>query len=269
MKAKDLLNHFLDKATWVDKNNTEDQIIVGDPEKEIKKLMVVWQASMSAVIKAVEGGFDAIMANEPTFYFHIDELKNVAQLPDDSDVKKTALKKKKLIDDAGLVVIRNHDVWCKFPVYGGPNSWARQLGFPVGSAERTVNNGYQSVYPIEPVTALDFANRMKDKMGADPRQIQIFGNRNKKISRVGLGTGCACGVEFFNELNCDLIVVCDDSGSYWRDISLAVDMDLPVIRVFHSASEDYGILLMKEYMDEHFPDIQTEYLPFDTGVSFI
>jgi len=269
MKAVDLLNYFLDQAPWVNKDDTEDQIVIGDPEKEIKKLMVVWQASLETVKKAAAGGYDAIMVNEPTFYFHRDELKNVDLLPDGSAIKKIAKEKIKVIEDAGLVIIRNHDVWCKFPVYGGPNSWARQLGFPLGSAKKSNNGGYQNMYEIEPVTALEFVTRVKDKLGADSRQIQFFGRRDKTVSHVGLGTGCACGVDFFTELGCDIIVVCDDSGSYWRDISLAMDLDLPVIRVFHSVSEDYGIFLMKEYMDEHFPDIQTDYLPFETGVSFI
>ena len=269
MTAQDLLNYFLDRAPWVNRADTEDKIIIGDPKKEIKKLMVVWQASLEAVKKAAAGGYDAIMANEPTFYFHLNELENVEKLPENSAKKAAALVKKKIIEDAGLVVIRNHDVWCKFPVYGGPNSWARQLGFPVGSAAANVNQGYQSMYPIEPVTAAAFAKRVADSMKTDPRQVQLFGERDKVVSRVGLGTGCACGVEFFNEMGCDIIVICDDSGSYWQDISLAVDMELPVIRVFHSATEDYGIYLMKEYMDEHFPGIKTDYLPFDTKVSFV
>ena len=38
MKAKDLLEHFLSRADWVDRSNTVDRIIAGNPDKEVEQI---------------------------------------------------------------------------------------------------------------------------------------------------------------------------------------------------------------------------------------
>lgn len=266
MKANDLLTHFLSIAPWVDPNDTVDKIIIGDPNKELSKILVAWQASLAVVQYAIDGDYDAIITHEPTFYFHSDELLQVENLPDDSARKKMALKKKLLIEDAGLVIIRNHDVWDRFPSYGILSAWAKQLGMP---DTPQVNGGVQNMYTIAPIKILEYAAKVADRLEIDPRQIQVFGNHNKIISHVGIGAGCYCDIDFFAEMGCNALIVCDDGTSHWSELALTNDMDLPVIRVFHATSEEYGISLMAEYLQKLFNSIRVDYLPFDTKASFL
>ena len=128
MKAKDLLAYFLGMAHWVDTDTTVDKIIAGDPEKEISKVLVVWQSTLEAINHAIKNGYDAVMTHEPTFYCHENEVEYVNSLPADSATKQMALRKKRVIEDAKLVILRNHDVWDRFPDCGIPSAWARQLG---------------------------------------------------------------------------------------------------------------------------------------------
>ncbi|MCL2378621.1 MAG: Nif3-like dinuclear metal center hexameric protein [Defluviitaleaceae bacterium] len=268
MKAKDLLNYFLDKATWVNRDNTVDEIIIGDPEKNIKKLLVVWQPSITSIKHAIKFEYDAIMTHEPTFYCHGNELRHIDSLCDNSATKKMAMEKKRLIEDSGLVIIRNHDIWDRFPDYGIPSAWAKHLGLS-DYPKTTANDGMQCMFEVPPVSVYEFAKKLANNGNINPREIQIFGEKDRLMSKVGIGTGCICEIDYYAKMNCDLFIMCDDGASFWSEISLANDMDIPVIRVFHATSEEMGMDFMAKYMNEHFSHIQTDYFPFDTQVSFL
>lgn len=268
MKAKDLLNYFLDLSPWVKREDTVDEIIIGDPDCFIKKLLIVWQPSTKTIEQAIKFGYDAIMTHEPTFYTHGNELAFIDSLPDSSATKKTALHKMQLIKKSGLVIIRNHDVWDNFPEYGIPSSWAGQLGLS-DYPKITANGGMQCMFTIPPVTVYNFAETVAANAQINPSEIQIFGEKDRMVSRIGIGTGCITEIDHYAEMGCDLFIMCDDGASFWSEISLANDMDIPVIRVFHASSEEVGIRRMADYMKEHFSDIQTDYFPFDTRVSFL
>ena len=70
--AKDIVEHFLSRADWVDKENTVDRIIVGDPETDIRSCMVTWMPGFDALREAVKRGVDLVICHEPTFWDHLD-----------------------------------------------------------------------------------------------------------------------------------------------------------------------------------------------------
>ena len=81
-----------------------------------------------------------------------------------------------------------------------------------------------------------------------------------KVSRIGIGTGCACSVDGFLRLGCDCSLVCDDGSRYWSEIQMAADLSHPVLRVNHGTSEEPGMISLAGYLKEtmgitaiHFP----------------
>ena len=268
MNAKDLLAYFIDMSPWVNPNDTVDKVIVGDPKKKLNKILVTWQSSTKAIVYAIEGGYDALITHEPTFYTHENECIFIESLPDSSATKITALKKLKLTQDAGLIIIRIHDIWDRFPKYGIPTAWAKQLELCDYPSVST-SDEFQYMYTIPPTTVYNFAKHIARKTGASTCEVQIFGDKNREVTKVGIGTGCICYIDVFAKMGCELYVMCDDGASFWSEISLANDMDVPVIRVFHATSEENGIKSLAEYMQLHFKDIQTDFYPSDTNVSFL
>ena len=125
------------------------------------------------------------------------------------------------------------------------------------------------MYKIPSTRVCDFATHISQATKANPCEIQIFGDKNRQITKVGIGTGCICEIDSFMEMGCELFIMCDDGASFWSEIAVANDMDIPVIRVFHATSEEYGIQLLAEYMQQQFDNIQTDFCAFDTGVSFL
>ena len=101
MRATDILEHFLSRSDWIETDRGIDQIIGGDPEREIRTVLVTWISSFDALRTAVERGFDMLITHEPTFYVNLGELNAI----DDSPAGR---QKMDFIEQNGLVVMRNH-----------------------------------------------------------------------------------------------------------------------------------------------------------------
>ena len=254
MKAHEMRAAFLAPADWVDADNTVDRIIVGDPDKDIHRVLVTWMPSFAAVRAAVEGGYDMLLGHEPTFWRHLDEIEHRAETP-------TGVEKLKYIEAHGLVVMRNHDVWDRMPEIGIPWAWARFLD--MGDRPVTFGrNGYQHRYDVEPTTLEALAQRIAAKTATigEP-MVQVTGDPQQQVSRVGIGTGCGCETAVFQEMGCDVSIVCDDGSCYWANIQLAKDMGHPVVRVNHGTSEEPGMVTLTQYINDTFEGVTADHLP--------
>ena len=254
MNATDIFNHFMAKADWVDPATTVDGVIVGDPKREIGHAVVTWISSFDAVREAVRRGAELLITHEPTFWTHRDEL---------TQWQKTELfaKKKGYIEEHGLVILRNHDVWDVFPELGIPWAWARFLELGDQPAARD-HRGYQHRYDIEPVSVDELAERIAAKTATigEPT-VHVIGDGAQIVSRVGTGTGCGCDTHTYVEMGCDVSVVCDDGVHYWGQIQYAQDLGHPVIRVNHGTSEEPGMMTLTQYVAETFPTLKVGHLP--------
>ena len=70
MKAEEILDRFLSVASWVDRASTVDKIIMGDPQKNIRKILVSLYPDLRAVKYAIDNSFDMLITHEPTFWNH-------------------------------------------------------------------------------------------------------------------------------------------------------------------------------------------------------
>ena len=252
-----LLNHFLDQAPWIDRETTVDRVIAGDPEKSVSTCMVTWISSFDAVRKAAAKGVDLLVTHEPTFYKHIRELER-------TDLSGITGEKKRFIEQNGLTVVRLHDTWDRWPDIGIPCAWAAFLGLdgPPVATNKGEYPGTQHRYDIEETTVEAFARTVSGKVAriGEPL-VQVIGNPDQKVSKVGIGTGCGCSIPIYQELGCDLSVVCDDGSVYWRDIQRAEDEGHPVIRVNHGTSEEPGMATLAGYINGNLPDVEAVHLP--------
>ena len=268
MRAGGILEHFLSKATWLDRLPTVDRIILGDPEKDIARVLVSWMSTMKAVRYAIDNGFDMLMTHEPTFWIHDNEVEKLDAKADSEGKLATAGIKRGLIEKSGLVIERNHDVWDRFPDVGIPWALARSLGL-TGEPFAIGNRGYQLAYGIEGIRSSELAERVALlATGLGDPVVQLFGDKNKRITKLGIGTGCACRPDVFLEMGCDGAIVCDDGCRYWSDISWAVDTGLPLIRIGHGTSEEPGMASLTEYINRNLAGVMAEHFRLDLGVSY-
>lgn len=276
LKAIDIEKHFISLADWVDPNWTVDGIIVGDPDKDVHRVLVTWISSFEAVKIAVEREFDMLITHEPTFWFHVGEkspgdeasksqqwafLQHRTMKQQESGLlRKLGSAKKTFIEQNGLVVLRNHDVWDRMPEIGIPWAWARFLGLE-GKPVVIEAKGCQHRYDIDPLHLDDLAEKIAERTATigEPN-IQVIGDGSSKVSKVGVGTGCACSIFAYLEMGCDVSIVCDDGSKYFSDIQYAIDSNHPVIRVNHGTSEEPGMVTLTKYINDNL-SIKAVHLP--------
>ena len=252
IRVGDVLEHFLSRADWVDRGKTVDRVIVGDADKQVDRCLVTWMPSFRALRRMVEEDVELLVCHEPTFWNHRDDS------PGDDALSRDKLR---FVEEHGLVVLRNHDCWDRWPQVGIPWAWARFLS--LGDEPAAVGaRGYQHRYDIEPVTVDELAGRVAACCATigEPL-VQVTGDGGAEVARIGVGTGCGCGIEAYLEMGCDCSVVCDDGSCYWAGIQRADDLGHPVIRVNHGTSEEPGMVTMTEYINGHIDGLSAVHLP--------
>jgi putative NIF3 family GTP cyclohydrolase 1 type 2 len=257
MKVKDILDHFLSRADWVDRQKTVDRVIFGDPEEDVSSCLVTWMPSFDALRILDRKGLKLMICHEPVFWDHHDK---------DPDSNPRTSAKLGFIRSKGLTVLRIHDSWDRWPDLGIPFAWARFLGFE-GAPTSVGANGYQHRYDVDPITVGEIAMRIAGKCAkiAEPL-VQVTGDMDAEVSRIGIGTGCGCSIEAYMDMGCDCSVVCDDGSSYWAGIQMARDLDHPVIRVNHGTSEEPGMVTLTDYVNDSMEGVEAKHLPH--GCSF-
>lgn len=253
MKARDVLEHFLSRAPWVDRTKTVDRIIVGDAEKEVPHCVVTWIPSFAALREAVKRGVDLLLVHEPTFWDHLDRSP---------ETKPAAAAKLDFIREHGLVILRNHDCWDGWPEIGIPWAWARFLGLS-GKPAAVGPNAFQQRYDVDAVPFGEFAASIAKRTTAvgEP-MVEAAGDPARPVSKIGIGTGCYCSVFQFIEMGCDCCIVCDDGANYyWGAVQHAEDHGISVITVNHGTSEEPGMVTLARYVNEHLDGVKAEHLP--------
>ncbi len=96
----------------IDEAKTRDKVLYGDPETECSGIVVTCFASVEVIKEAAKRGANFIICHEAIFWNHGDRTAHLAD-------NKVFLEKKKLLDDNGIVVWRDHDyIHTGIPVEG-------------------------------------------------------------------------------------------------------------------------------------------------------
>lgn len=251
MIVTDILEHFLTRSTWVNPEKTVDRVIAGDPDKDVDRGLVTWMPNMKALRYAVDKGYELIICHEPTFWNHLDDIPEASPRTKD---------KVDFIEENRLIILRNHDCWDRWPEIGIPWAWAKFIGIE-GQPVMFGQDSYQHRYDIGPTSLGEFANLIAGRCTRiGESQVQVTGDLKQPVSKIGIGTGCACDIETFIRMGCDCSIVCDDGSVYWANIQMAEDIGHPVIRVNHGTSEEPGMVTLTEYINQNL-QIQAEHFP--------
>jgi len=258
MLARDILEHFLSNSPWVNLAETVDRIIVGDADLDADRCVVCWIPSTRNLRRAAEMGVRLFVTHEPTFWRHMDDR------PGDDDASREKLA---MIGELGMTVLRLHDTWDRWPEIGIPYAWAKHLDlYGDGSGVTAHDNGYLLRCDVEPMTLGELAARVAAACRPFGEGIvQVTGDPEMVVSKIGAGTGCGCDLDGYRELGCDCGIVCDDGSCYWAGIQQAEDIGFGVVRVNHGTSEEAGMITLADYITNTLA-VKADYLP--TGCVF-
>ena len=249
MNASDIMAHFQTVGKWVDWDKTCDQFLHGDPKAEVKGIATAWIPTNKAIQEASENGCNLFITHEPAFYPGYETTTTGAQL---------VRTKKDLLDRLGITLMRCHDTWDRMPEFGIPDAWASALGFE--TEERPVDSFYK-ICLLDALTVAQAARCIAEKvrpLGQDT--VLIFGDRNRTVHRLAVGTGAITHLPSMYELKPDVILATDDGINFWTGGLWAADLDIPLLIVNHATAEKPGMQAMARYLKGIFPDIPVQYV---------
>ena len=251
MKAIDISTH-LKGLVEVLKPETVDRVIYGDPDAEVAGIAVAWMPYRETIERAAELGANVLVVHEPTFYGHWDLDEERPDIPPEVG------EKKRLIDRWGITVIRCHDVWDAMPDIGIPFAWGDflDLGKPI-RGERFYN-----VYEVEPQAAMVFAVHVARKTAPlGQPAVGFYGDPERRVTTVGVGTGCISDPFKIFELEADLAVSVDDTVRAWVAGEWCRDTGNPLVVVNHNVAEEPGMVTLADHLATTFPDVKVTHIP--------
>jgi putative NIF3 family GTP cyclohydrolase 1 type 2 len=242
-----------------------DRVIVGDPRVVVRGIAVIWMPTWTAMRDALRKGCNVVVAHEPTFFSNHDLD---AFEPDPTESSQAAIRtmtqtrdaKQHWIEENGMVVIRCHDV-LDLMAGGVVDSLAAALGFT--KADCLANVPYYRLMRIEPaLRAVEVGQRLAKAFGALGQPgAAFYGDTDRMVRSLGLGTGYACDPWRFVELGAEMCVTIDDRIKTWIETEWSDDSGYPMIVIHHGTSEDWGVRRLREIIAERFPAEKVEMLP--------
>lgn len=263
------LNNYLRSLHEVGENSV-DRIIIGDPNAQVTKIGTCWMPYWKTLKEAVDAGVNTMVVHEPTFYKHLDlkhideDFNNYPEVGRKSYLEQIE-KKKKWIEENKLAIIRCHDVLDVLPKFGIPYAFGMALGFTNEDIIRS--KPYYNVYRIEPATARDVARNISSKLSKLGQSgVAFYGDENRIVKSIGLGTGCICDPISFMELEADFSIAIDDSVNTWTQTYFAEDTGNPLIIVNHGTSEENGVRMLNAHLKKAFSS--KEVIHFEQGCGY-
>lgn len=262
MRAKEI-DAWLKTLCDVELNPTVDRVVIGDPNTEIKKLGTCWMPYWNTLKEAHRRGVNVLVVHEPTFYTHwdLDEPKQ--------PYEKTTAAKKRWILQHKMVIIRCHDMLDRLQHDGIPFAFGEGLGFKPGDLIR--REKFYNVYAIKPAKpAWQVAQWLADRLsGIGQDGVEFYGDPNRKVKSVGLGTGCGCDPIHFAHMKPDLFVAIDDSIRTWTQTTFSEDTGLPLVVIHHGSSEEFGMQRLNTLIAREYPNLPLVHFKQGCGYRWI
>lgn len=252
MIAQDVQTYLQSLANhWQYPEDTVDTFKAGDPQAVVSGIAVGWMSYTWALQQALDLGCNVFITHEPTYYSHWDNNEDILRLA-------SVRAKKRFIEENDLVIVRCHDLWDQMTDIGIPDSWGQLL--ELGNA--IDGDTYIRVYETGGRRADDLARHVAGRTAAYGQPgVQLIGSSDKVVHRISTGTGAITPyLGCVERFEIDLAICTDDGMHYWRDGGFAIDMDIPIIVVNHTVSEEVGIQRLSEQLRRRFPTVPVHHI---------
>ena len=271
LKAIDV-HHYLRSLCEVSEPSV-DRIVIGDPETKVTKIGTAWMPYWKTCREASRRGVNTLIVHEPTFYTHWDLDEKESDFFDAPAPGKEAYltlreRKKKWIEDRGMVIIRCHDMIDKIPEFGIPFGLGKLLGF--NNAELLRSRTYFNVYGIDPKPAIQLAKEIAARLKPVGQPgVAFYGSEKTVVRSIGVGTGCICDPMQFMDLKPDLFIGIDDTIRTWIQTVYAEDTEHPLIVINHGTSEEFGVRMLNAHLKQAFPNCDVVHFEQGCGYKWI
>ena len=246
MKIKQIAQILYDWNPIDRKSN--DGIVFGDENAEVKKAAVCCIATCDVIKKARAMGADLIITHEPTFHKYSDCTEN--------DI--VAKAKRQLVEDAGIPILRIHDYAHYSKTDRIIEGVLKKLGW-----HGSFGGGRKFTFD-ESKTIAEIKLNIEEKLGLG--NIRICGALDNTVKSISMCLGAAGDETVLSELAKNEIdaVVCGEitewkSCEYARDAA-QLGLKKSLFLLGHMGSEKAGMEHICEYLCDNIADVEFVYI---------
>jgi len=233
---------------------TVDTIKAGNAQQVVTGIVTTMFATVDVIRQTIAAGANFIIAHEPTFYNHLDE---VSWLSDDPVYQY----KRELLEKHNIVVWRFHDYIHTHKPDGVLMGVLTKLGwqryYDPGNPSR-INLAKEET--LEDIVALS-------KRGMGIRQVRIVGDLKQRCQRIALLPGAAGGrsqIKLLQQETPDLLIVGEvnewETPEYIRD-ARAKGAAMALLVLGHAESEEPGLEWLVPWLQPKVIGIKVAHIP--------
>src|SRR3984893_5098060 len=235
---------------------TVDTFKAGDPDTKVTGIAVTMMATFDVLQRAAASNAHLIITHEPTFYNHLDDLKEIPQKENDP----VLAEKLAFIKEHHLVVWRFHDHWHRRTPDGIEAGMTHALGW-----EAFQDKQNQYLFTIPEITLDKLAAELKTRL--ELRTMRVVGDPQMKITRVALSPGAAGMQREIGALeNPDIQLLITGESREWETVEDAADAvserkNKALIILGHIPSEQAGMEECTRWLKTFISEVPVNFVP--------
>jgi putative NIF3 family GTP cyclohydrolase 1 type 2 len=235
---------------------TVDTFKAGDPDTKVTGIAVTMMATFDVLQRAAASNANLIITHEPTFYNHLDDLKEIPQKENDPVLSE----KLAFIKEHHLVVWRFHDHWHRRTPDGIEAGMTHALGW-----EAFQDKQNQYLFTIPETTLDKLAAELKARL--ELHTMRVVGDPQMKITRVALSPGAAGMQREIGALeNPDIQLLITGESREWETVEYAADAvsekkNKALIVLGHIPSEQAGMEECTRWLKTFVSEVPVKFVP--------
>ena len=253
MTVKEAINTVFAAVPGAPFSGTVDTIKLGDPSQPLHGVAVTFLASIEVIEQAVRLGANLLITHEPTFYNHLDETEWL-------DGNPVYAAKRRLADEAGLVIWRFHDTLHSLRPDPTVTGMAHELGW-----ETYATPDEPFVCRLPAASSLrGVAQHVKKHLGA--ANLRVVGDLDGPCQTAGLlpgAPGARWQVSALSAPGVDVLITGEiaewETSEFARD-ALHLKLGKGLIITGHAASEEPGMRRMAPWLEQRLPGVPVTFI---------
>ncbi|HTL07690.1 MAG TPA: Nif3-like dinuclear metal center hexameric protein [Chitinophagaceae bacterium] len=254
----DIMDLILQQVPGAPFSKTVDTLKSGNREMRVTGIITTMFATVEIIQQAVKTGANFIIAHEPTFYNHTDDIAWVTP-------NHIVQQKQQLLQDNKICVWRLHDYLHSFV----PDSV--QYGVVQKAGWLPYYTPGNPVIQLPGMTLGQLAAHLKKQLGI--ASVRVIGNHSQRCQRIALLPGASGGqshIALVEKEKPDVLVVGEvhewETAEYIRD-GLQLGEKTSLLVLGHSVSEEPGLQWLKDWLQPKLEGLKVQHI--SSGNPFI
>ncbi len=249
--VQDVIDIILKEIPGAPFKETVDTIKSGSLTNKVTGIVTTMFATIDVIKAAAKLNANFIIAHEPTFYNHED---NINYVPNNEVVKE----KQALLQQYNITVWRFHDYWHSYRPDGIFYGVLKNVGWL-----KYYEQG-KEIIKIPSISLQNLIAHLKSKLNIE--HLRIIGDMNQSCQRIALLPGAAGGqsqISIAEKEKPDVLIVGEvhewETAEYIRD-SQALGGKTSLIVLGHSVSEEPGMEYLVDWLQPKTPELKITHI---------